>query len=70
MAEMTLHIVAHYNAKTGQVYVNVFEDPDMADEWSAERQAEDQIQSVLYKVVELPEDYSDDTVEQWREHLE
>jgi hypothetical protein len=69
MDEESIHIVAHYNSKTGQVYINVFEDPDNADEWSAERQKEDEIEALLYKVVDLPEDYADDTVEQWEEHL-
>lgn len=69
MDEESIHIVAHYNSKTGQVYINVFEDPDNADDWSAERQKEDEIEALLYKVVDLPEDYADDTVEQWEEHL-
>ena len=70
MDEETIHIVSHYNSKTGQVYVNVFEDPKKADEWSAERQSEREIEAVLYKAVTLPDDFADDTVENWRKHLD
>lgn len=65
MAEMTIHVVAHYNAKTDQVYVNVFEDGETADAWSTDRKSEDEVDALLHKVLDLPEDFADDTIAQW-----
>jgi K+/H+ antiporter YhaU regulatory subunit KhtT len=65
MDEQTIHVVAHYNAKTDQVYVNVFEDGETADKWSAKRREEKDIDALLHKVLDLPEDFADGTVAQW-----
>ncbi|MFB6112655.1 MAG: hypothetical protein ABEJ58_00975 [Halodesulfurarchaeum sp.] len=70
MDEKPIHAIAHYNSKTDQVYINLFEDPEIANQWATERREERDIEAVLHKVMTLPKDFSDDMVEEWRSHLE
>ena len=70
MDEQTIHVVAHYNSKTDQVYVNVFEDSKVANEFSTERRADRNVENLTYKIVDIPSGFADDTIEQWQENLD
>ena len=69
MVEDSIHIVAHYDSKTDQAHANVFEDPDKANLWAKDRRESRDVEGVLYKVVDLPDGFADDVVDQWIEDV-